>query len=393
MGKFKGLFLGGLSFLFAVSVSAALTPAAVFNVRLETHHDAEVYAARLIESLQKESPRTERLVRITHIEGQKPDERLVVILDRLARAGAKVELLNISRADFERQAAELGADYVDVLTYGEKERVSLGERLKRFAGRLFGTPHGITVAEHIVTKDPDGKTKLRFDTDGKAYTRLAGITTMVANGFFMTSLLTGGMSPTDAKFLTANAILAAWVFTTQRYQRELSSFKMQGVSVDRYTLKSSPNRLFFMASTLVQEWVISGLIVSALSGPAHFLDGVENGTLSAFSYAPVEYWRSKVSAEAEKARKAGDLERAAKLEKKARRIAFVWWNIAYPVMRNLHYLFALGFIQNNAWAARLPFLTAGVVGLGFEVWNSRHEIARAFRRQRVAECQNILTSL
>ncbi|MBI4404012.1 MAG: hypothetical protein HY537_07620 [Deltaproteobacteria bacterium] len=367
------------------------------------------FANRLIAEL-KSLPQGQHRVHVYHVAGKKTHPSLLPIIQLLSKAGIEVRGTLLSPEALYRREAELAGKLPSeqelkafLVSYeqsgeplSEVKKTSLLSRFSPAAilrrvnelkNRFFGLPQGIAFFEHFVERKGTGELARRFPPDMDT-TKLAAYITLGGNLNLSGTMLLEKVKTADfehvlaaaaePEFVVTNAIVAAWVFGFVYFQREVSAFKLQGHSVwlDENApagdqIKIARSKSFFSASSIVQEWTLNALILLAVFGLDDFLgprmlNGMLNGVLSAYSYLAAEHWKSDLLLQEEMARKAGDKETADRLKNRAWWIAFAWWNLVFPFMKNTHLLLTGKYEEPSQWLIALPFLCVGTACLILE---------------------------
>ena len=373
---------------------------------LGSNDDAKTFAENLLRSIPADDEKT---LDLFHVEGEKPDPRLTMVLAILANAGVKVNGTLVTRKRFEQvisaynEGGVLGEgaqqfllSYEQQLPAAERKSVidflkpkNLFKGLSNLKMKLFGLPYGITVFTHFVKKNKEGNWVRRFARDWKTTAFAMGTSVWAIGNITLIRMFAPGIfhtapQPLDTEFWVINAIVFTWVFLCLNFQREVASFRSQGkaLKVDpkapegqQITMKQ--NESFFTAACLGQEWTLNGILNGLMMGtgtvPATMGvvgNAAMNGALSAYAYIAPEDIKGKWLAESEAIQKQ-DPKRAAQLNTRAIILATVFWNVVFPTFKNLN------FFIPGALAA-LPFFILGTLGFG---WKQTKE----FQRKKAAQ--------
>ena len=407
-------------------------------------------------------PALKKQITFTHIEGLNANPYLELLISKLERRGFMVEKivaltqtdLNGMESQTESFVTNTGLSSILFLNQDAQERRSALAKMKDALIKLKSTARGITFMDHIFKVDEHGKVitkkfllgsnipaEWKYPSDGShlQWNSVRGValrTAMIAGFMFTLSNMIGTVGLDDMshftdrfqEFLSSKeqlgqffsnsrlylplAVVSGWVYTCIHFIREITSFKMQvrSVAVDEQgkpAMKSAMSYVF--GTSIVQELVISTAVLSTIM-QENFLknDGIaasaENALLSAFSYSPVEYFRSKLQARSERAAsqavQENNPETRARLEAEAKKwdgraklTADVWWNLVYPVLRNSHFLAKAMGGDSAAWF-QTPFIVAGVAGFFTHFWLERKAtvasvkkvIGNIFQRKQTETC-------
>ena len=377
-----------------------------------------------IELLKKEATSIGEspVVRITHLVDQNPSNRTLLLIEKLSRAGIDVEGTLVTRSELEKELealewsqnhsedrskmTDLGMQIGSASGQKKNEKDQYWARVHQTIRQIFGVRSGVTFVEHLFKKKSLGDEgagenwwKPKYE-QSKEFKNLGFNTAGVAMLFYFGAMVIPAGTP-DYLFLDGfikgisssniwgGAILYAWVYSCLRWTRELNSFRGQGRTIHFDSdakpgsqIRVGTNKLFFTGTSLIQELTISALMLSALVGPTHLNEAILiaagiNSVAAMWSYGAVELYRTELQRQSEKALEKwkatgseSEKKIASRLERRSNFIAQIFWNVAFPAMRNVGMV--LGAEGNIM--AQLPLALFGSVGFAADLYKDRERV-------------------
>lgn len=356
-----------------------------------------------------------------HIEGKILDEHLENILLYLKEKNVPVSSSFLNKQDYIEQ-------HQDFIKYASKRldrrmvisnkafprktplKIKLKDLFKQKVNQFFGTPKGLSFwsffkknGKRVNPTKRDGKLthgekKQRYLTKHTVAAAAASLTVSQAvknnlHGSIIESfkamnfdMITGSLAPLMTwDMMSPVIVMSGYVALVAYYARELSGFKNQGNAllyrpISGQSIKAVKSKLFYYASTIAVSMAANTAVMMAMVGERFFqtadndiaLNTLSNSFIGNFVKIPFEYPIDKIFQASERAKLAGNKEKAKSLHKKATNIKIVWSYI-YSSLKTVHLvapeLMKSGIpeVQAVTHAIWMGFNIIGVTSLLFDV--------------------------
>lgn len=374
----------------------------------------------LVESLVRQAAQRRRkgetpFVRAIHIEGQNEEPLLEKLALALAQKDIELRVFWISEEEFDRverqlergdskkagqfilflqtQYPELAQDSGVTHTLGSRIVNTIGpkqlqaqiERLTKIKNLLFHLPKGITLVDHFVHTQGEGKPGLRYKKTWAdfAVSAWGAAASATAIGW---GLITTGLEMNSHQFQAIMGIVLFWEFVSTFFQKEIGSFFAQWktASVEkniemterekRVTIsRGIPNVSLLLGFTIFHETLVSYLVTSLDSGVWHqpateWFNIGTNAMAAAFASLPILAVCAKALLKADQV-KLQNPKQARRLNAVGYGLTFLYFGAIFPIFDGLQLSMGTEDIR-----AAIPFWTLGAVGVTYFAYTQKQKI-------------------